>query len=235
MKNKKILAIDTSDHVCSVSISYKDNRVSKSVGNKLNHSKTLMPLIESAFLEVPFEVADVDYILVTDGPGSFTGIRIGVATAKALAHFTDTKIITVKSLMTIASYVPKNSDKIIVPLIDARRKTYYTTFFDNSTHNQLIDIEHLAIDEIIDRLSKYNKEIVLVGDNLNISLKDIPLTNNISILDITNETDRASNMIDLIDVVLENEQNIKNYKTAEPFYLKKSQAEREYDEKHGVK
>ncbi len=236
MENKKLLSIDTSDHVCSVCISIDDKiLVKKSVGNKLNHSETLMPLIESAFNEVLFEVKDLDYIFVTDGPGSFTGIRIGVATAKALAHFKNIPIVTIKTLENIASIPEINEeDFVIAPLIDARRRTFYTMFFENKFTKPISEIYHIEIDDIITKLSELNKKVYLVGDKLDVLLKDIELNENFTIIDITENIDRAENILLNYKDILNNESNIKTYKTVEPFYLKKSQAEREYDEKNGV-
>ncbi len=234
MLNKKILAIDTSDHVCAVAISNNNEVVvSKAVGNKLNHSLTLMPLIEEAFLEVDFTVSDLDYIFVTEGPGSFTGIRIGVATAKALAHFNNIPIVPVKTLTNIAS-IAGEKDGIIVPLIDARRQTFYTQFFDGNYKTAINEIQHLEITDIIETLSKEDRKIYLVGDKLDKLLEDIELSNNISVIDITENIDRAKYILEMDEFLLENSNNFKTYKNVEPYYLKKSQAEREYDEKNGV-
>lgn len=235
MSDKKILAIDTSDHVCSVCIALDDTiLVELSTGNKMNHSKTLMPLVEDAFNKVPFEINDIDYIFTTTGPGSFTGIRIGVATVKALAHFGNIPIVSVKTLTNLASFVDFD-DCIIVPLIDARRNTFYTQFFENSYKNAITDIYHIDISEILEMLKKYDKKIYLVGDNLNKFFESYDLDSNISIVDISHNLDRTGSMIKMKDYLLSDSENIFNYKSIEPFYLKKSQAEREYDEKHMVK
>lgn len=229
MKNKKILAIDTSDNICSVCIKEKDFIIKKSISNKSNHSETLMPLIESCFLESSFKASELDLILVTDGPGSFTGIRIGVSTAKALAHFKNIPILPIKSLDNIASFVTEQ-DKIIVPLIDARRDTFYTVFYQNSFKEPITEIMHIEIAEILELLKEYNKEIVLVGDKLNELLKNTNIDEKITILDISNQIERAENMTKISEY-FSKEENFKTYKNVEPFYLKKSQAEREYDEK----
>lgn len=234
MKNKNILAIDTSDHVCAVAISSdNDILIELSTGNKMNHSKTLMPLIEEAFSKVNFTLSDIDYIFVTNGPGSFTGVRIGVATAKGLAHFKNIPLVAVKTLNNICSFVQED-DSILVPLIDARRGTFYTKFFENSYKNEISEIYHMDILEILDMLKVYNKKIYLIGDNLNTLLKDIVLDENVFIVDITENLNRASSLIKMSSYLLENEENILDYKKIEPFYLKKSQAEREYDEKQKV-
>lgn len=234
MKDKKILFMDTSDHVCSVALAYDDTMIEKSVGNKLNHSKTLMPLIEEVFENVKFSVKDLDYIFATVGPGSFTGIRIGVATAKGLSHFHNIPLVKVNTLTNICAY--KNEENsIIVPLIDARRNTFYAQFYESDYKNAITEIMHLDILEIIEMLKMYNKKVYLVGDNLLELLKDIELNDNFTIIDIKDDIKRASKMSDISDFILENKDNIVDYKTLEPFYLKKSQAEREYDEKQGIK
>lgn len=238
MDNKKILAIDTSDHICSVAISIGDNIVSsKSIGNKLSHCENLMPQVKQSFDEVDFSINEIDYIFVIDGPGSFTGIRIGVATAKALAHFKNIPIIPIKSLTNIASMAKLNDDCIIVPLIDARRRTFYTEFFEKSYKNSISDIMHIEIDEIINKLLGYDKKVYFIGDNITKLFQNynVNLNDNFNIIDITDDFDRAISMVKMAEYSLKDEKMIKTYNTVEPFYLKKSQAEREYDEKQGVK
>lgn len=231
--DKKMLFIDTSDHVCSVSLAYNGNFIEKSVGNKLNHSKTLMPLIEEIFENVNISVKDLDYIFTTVGPGSFTGIRIGVATAKGLAHFHNIPLVKINTLTNICAY-KSEENSIIVPLIDARRNTFYTQFYENDYKNAMTEIMHLDIIEIIEKLKTYNKKIYLVGDNLLELLNGITLNDNFFIVDIKDDIDRTTKMFEISDFILEKEDNIVDYKTLEPFYLKKSQAEREYDEKQGI-
>ncbi len=233
MDGKKILAIDTSEKVCSVAISNNNKVVaSKSIGNKLSHSENLMPLIESAFLDVDFSIVDIDYIFVVDGPGSFTGIRIGIATAKALAQFKDIPIVTVKSLKVISKLVELPVDGIIVPLIDARRMTFYTMFIKNQ--ECLSDIMHIEFSEICKLLETYNSKVYFLGDNISSILNDVNISFEHEIIDTKDELDRAKVILENSNKFFNNEV-LKNYRTAEPFYLKKSQAEREYDEKHGVK
>ncbi len=235
MKGKKALAIDTSDRVCSVAISSDGVvLVSKSIGDKLSHAESLMPLIESAFLEVDFSVKDLDYIFVIVGPGSFTGIRIGVATAKALAQFNDIKIVQCMSLVNLAKLSEVDEDCILVPLIDARRSTFYTMIFEQNYANIIENVMHIEFKEILDKVLKYNKTVYFVGDNLAELLKDYSFEENIKIIDTKECLDRAKCMLE-IDEKNITDTDIKTYKTIEPFYLKKSQAEREYDEKNGVK
>ncbi len=230
MKDKKILAIDTSDKICSVAIS-DDNKIvaKRAVGNKLSHSETLMPFIESAFNEALFGIDEVDYIFVVDGPGSFTGIRIGVATAKALAHFKKIPIVTVKSLDVIASLVERE-DTVIVPLIDARRMTFYTRFFDSNFKNEISEIHHLEFSEILEKVSVYNKKVCFVGDNISKIISNTEINIDYEIIDTQEVIDRAERIAEISDYIFCSPES---YLTAKPYYLKKSQAEREYDEKHG--
>lgn len=239
--NKNELAIDTSNSKCSVALRTKDDNVITKIISSPNHCETLMPLIKDVFNEANMTINDIDYIYVVDGPGSFTGLRIGIATAKSLAHFSKIPIIPIKSLTYISWSLPyiledkKNEDFIIAPLIDARRQTFYTQFYDKNYKNPISEIMHLEINEIIEMLNKYDKKIYLMGENLKSLLNDISLDDKFIIFDEDDNILRPKGLLEIGDVFSKNTKNVKTYKTLTPFYVKKSQAEREYDEKNGVK
>ncbi|MDN6519057.1 MAG: tRNA (adenosine(37)-N6)-threonylcarbamoyltransferase complex dimerization subunit type 1 TsaB, partial [Enterococcus sp.] len=120
----KLLAMDTSNQTLAVAV-LEDEKVLAhfQLNRKMNHSLTLMPAIESVMQASGLTPADLDRIVVAKGPGSYTGIRIAVTTAKTLAETLKIQLTTVSSLAVIAGNV--QTEKVIIPLIDARRNNVY--------------------------------------------------------------------------------------------------------------
>lgn len=124
----KVLAIDTTSEVCGVAVLEDENLiVDASLNNGLTHSENLMPLIKDALDKVEINLQDIDLIACCTGPGSFTGIRIGVASIKALAEVNDIKIADVTSLESLAKNIEEDCD-IKVSLIDARNNQCYCRY-----------------------------------------------------------------------------------------------------------
>ena len=118
----KILALDTTGLVASAAIVDESKTIAEFTTNyKKTHSQTIMPMIEAIRNMAEIELNDIDYIACASGPGSFTGLRIGAATAKGLAHGLDKKIIPVPTLDALA-YNLAYCSSLIVPIMDARRR-----------------------------------------------------------------------------------------------------------------
>ena len=125
----KILAIDSSGPVASAAILENDQLLSEcTVNYKMKHSTTLLPLIDYAAKLVQLDLNTVDAIAITAGPGSFTGLRIGSATAKGLGLAMDKPIIPVPTLSALA-YGLCGSDALICPIMDARREQVYNALY----------------------------------------------------------------------------------------------------------
>lgn len=219
-----ILGIDTSTNVGTVAI-YSDTKGTLgeiSVNINKTHSENIMVMIDELFKLTNTTINDVDKIAVSIGPGSFTGIRIGVAVAKGLASATNCKIVGVNELDVIAGNSTSNECEIC-SIIDARKERgYYCTFkYENGILKQLEDYKVGELREFLET----RKEIrtVYLGDGA-INYKDL-------ISNIVGENGifapkslnlpRASVVAEL---GINNEDNLY---TMEPIYLSKSQAERE--------
>ena len=117
----KVLGIDTSSNVASAAVIDDDNIIAEYTLNlKKTHSQLLMPMIDSMLKSCECDIKDIDLFAVSVGPGSFTGLRIGIATAKGLAHACGKKIVPVGTLAALAYNLPY-AEHIIVPIMDARR------------------------------------------------------------------------------------------------------------------
>ena len=167
----KILGIDTSGTVASVALS-EDGRLiaSSRLQYKLTHSETLMPMMETIKDLISLDMNSLDYIAVTCGPGSFTGLRIGAAAAKGVAGALGKNIIPVPTLDTIA-WQMFGTRGLICPMLDARRAQVYTGVYEfvpesvrgdrtrlGFRMNDLLSVRAVAVEEIIASLIKIYKE-----------------------------------------------------------------------------
>ena len=121
----KLLVLDSSGLVASVALIEDDQLIAEyTTGNKLTHSQTLLPMLDEVIKRTSFEIEDIDAVVVAKGPGSFTGLRIGAATAKGLGLALDKPIIPVPTVDGLA-YQLFGTSMIICPMMDARRKQVY--------------------------------------------------------------------------------------------------------------
>ena len=216
----KILSIDTSSNICTVAV--LENYECKEeiiVDDARNHSEKIMPVIEEALNKTNLNLTDIDLIVCDKGPGSFTGIRIGVGTVLAFQDSLNIPCIGVSSLEALAYNVKNNG--IICSLIDAKNQNVYFGLFEkNDYYKQLKDFSFLSIDEVILKLKKYDN-ITFVGDGTLI-YKEL-LKNNFNNCNFCNKNALSSYSLALAGLDKYNS-NIKN--NIMPLYLRKSQAER---------
>ena len=219
-----ILGIDTSTNVGTVAI-YSDVKGTLgeiSVNINKTHSENIMVMIDELFKLTNTTINDIDKIAVSIGPGSFTGIRIGVAVAKGLASATNCKIVGVNELDIIAGNSTSNECEIC-SIIDARKERgYYCTFkYENGILKQLEDYKVGELREFLETRKKIRT--VYLGDGA-INYKNL-------ISNIVGEnglfTPKSLNLPRASVVAELGINNEDNLYTMEPIYLSKSQAERE--------
>ncbi|WP_436855755.1 tRNA (adenosine(37)-N6)-threonylcarbamoyltransferase complex dimerization subunit type 1 TsaB [Staphylococcus caeli] len=210
------LLMDTSNQPMSVAL-MKDNIVVAEINSneKTNHSVQLMPAISKIFNESNIAKEDVDAIVVAQGPGSYTGLRIGVTVAKTLAYALDTQLYGVSSLKALAASI-KEEDCLIVPIFDARREAVYTGVYKNIDGKliQIIEDQYLPISELLTLLHEQNEPYQFVGTDTE-KLADLLDSHCVSNLP------QAKEMQSLID----KPEDIHQFK---PNYIKISEAERNW-------
>lgn len=224
-----ILAIDTATKIGSVALYDDEVGIVGEINLyvKVNHSNVIMKSIDSLFALSGYTIKDVDKIAVTTGPGSFTGIRIGVAIAKGLAYSLKKPIIGINELDVLAE-TGEEREGLIVPLIDARKeRVYYSQYkYENG---KLIRKEEYKDGELRDILKNLKDEkVVFIGDGATVNqelIEEIMEERNI-IFSKVNSIPRAAMAAQM---ALHHEDD--NIYTLEPFYLNKSQAEREKEER----
>lgn len=179
----KILGVDSSGLTASTAVFVDGNIVAvNSVNNNKTHSQTLLPMIELVMKQAELDVKELDGIAVAEGPGSFTGLRIGAATVKGLALAINKPIIPVSTLMGLA-YNFAGSGNIVCPIMDARRGQVYTAayrFNENNIEDNVIEEinapEAVAIEEVLSRykcmgqIDVVNEEdrVIFLGDGVKV-------------------------------------------------------------------
>jgi tRNA threonylcarbamoyladenosine biosynthesis protein TsaB len=163
-----ILNIETSTTVCSVSVSNKGELISfKEINNGYTHAENLHVFMEEVLKEASLTLSQLNAIAISKGPGSYTGLRIGVSAAKGLAFSLNIPLIAIDTLeiMTNAASSAEHGQAFYCPLIDARRMEVYTAIYDNNLV-QLKNTEALIVDEeSVKQFSEYNK-IYFFGDGM---------------------------------------------------------------------
>ena len=217
----KILAIDTSSSICSVAILEDDNLIDKNeLDDGRTHSENLMPLLDELLKRNSIDIKSVDLIACCVGPGSFTGIRIGVATIKPIAEVLNIKVASVMSLEALARNVEEK--ETIVSLIDARNNQVYCGIFDKE-YNKKEEFLADDINEIIDVLKKY-ENITFVGNGA--VLHSNLLMQSLRNVEFSEKNKQSAENVGRIGYKKYLENDLKTADTIIPVYLRKSQAER---------
>lgn len=174
-----ILAVDTSAKSVSCAIA-KDGRIVGSyfINNGYTHSQTLMPMIENLLKVSDIALDEVDAFAINAGPGSFTGVRIGVAAVKGLAFTANKPCVSVSTLQSMAENLPLMPEYVICGVMDARCQQVYTAMFTQSAEGDLCRLSEdaaLSITELGEALAQLFKPVMLVGDGCELcyqALKD---------------------------------------------------------------
>lgn len=164
----KILAIDTSATTASCAIR-EDGRLvaSAQLRSKMTHSQTILPMVEDMLKNAALSVADMDAFAVNVGPGSFTGVRIGVAAVKGLAFTSKKPCMAVSTLHSMAyNFVGLPSVQTVCAVMDARCAQVYTALFEvnGDTVTRLTEDVAIPIAELKTQLLALDKTVMLVGD-----------------------------------------------------------------------
>lgn len=228
----RVLAIDTATNVASAAVVEDGKLIGEyTINNKKKHSQLIMVLIEKLLGDLSITVSDIDLFAVANGPGSFTGLRIGVAAMKALAHSTNKPIIGISTLEALAYSVPW-CEHIIIPIMDARRNSVFTASYiwDEEFH-ALSEIESMTIEECVKDCGEL-LDVLFIGDGVEV-YRDY-ITEQLgerAYFPPSALCDVKASAVAMLALEKFNRGETETYLTLKPFYLKKSQAEREYEEK----
>lgn len=230
----KILGLDSSGLVASVAIVEDDIlRAEYTTDYKKTHSQTLLPMLDELRNMIELDMESVDAIAIASGPGSFTGLRIGAATAKGLGLALDKPLVEVPTLEGLA-YNLWGTDALVCPLMDARRNQVYTGIYeflpaDADFQLHVVQTQCAAdIAEILAKLNAMGRKVVFLGDGVAVYRRAIEeqLKVPYSFAPAGNNRQRAASVAALGAVYYAQGRTV-TAAEHEPEYLRKSQAERE--------
>jgi tRNA threonylcarbamoyladenosine biosynthesis protein TsaB len=233
----RVLSLDSSTEAASCAVIEEGRLLGEITFNfEKQHSVILMSMIDNLLSSLHISIDTIDGFVVSKGPGSFTGLRIGMATIKGLCFGSGKPFVSVSSLDSLAynlCYAPG----IVCPILDALRNNVYTCLytFQEGRLEPLSDHMVISVDELMIVLKEKNKPVYFIGDGTD-KFRDKLLSGlqeayfAPSHLNLT----RASALGELGMKLLSSGNN-DDLNTSTPVYLRKSQAEREYDKKMGIK
>ena len=163
----KIFACDSTAKTASVALCEDNILLAEFTQNGGNtHSETLLPMTEVLLNSMKTDIDEIDVFAVSEGPGSFTGVRIGAATVKGFAHRKDKPCIGVSTLEALATNLAFGEDKIIIPVMDARRGQFYTAKFSfkEGKLERISDDMAQSFEEFFEDVKALDSKIYLVGD-----------------------------------------------------------------------
>lgn len=228
-----VLSVDSSYSTATCAL-IKDDKILAEINlnDKKQHSIILMRLIDSILKEYEIDINDIDAFIISRGPGSFTGLRIGMATLKGLAFASKKPLISVSTLDALA-YNSISFQGIICPIMDALRDNIYTCLYKNENNNltPLIKEQCLNINELVTILKEQTLPIIFVGDGV-AKHKEFLQENIPNSFFAPNHSNfpKASSVGEL-GIKKINDGIIENIDSINPIYLRKSQAEREYEKR----
>lgn len=228
----KILSVDSSAKTASVAVTDGTTLLSECFVNAgLTHSRTLMPMVDNALSQADLKIENIDAICVNAGPGSFTGIRIGVAAVKGLALATDKPCSGVSTLESIA-YNFIDEDAIICAAMDARCNQVYAALFnvENGIVSRICDDYAVPISELADEIAKLGKTVILAGDGAELCYN--AMKDSVSNIKLSAEFRRYQRAYGAALAALANNE-FTNSSLLAPVYLRMPQAERELKLKKG--
>lgn len=224
----KILGIDTATLVCSVAVVSADKMLAEyTLQVKKTHSERLLPLIAAVLEDTGLTPADLDGVAVAGGPGSFTGLRIGMVTAKALGQALDLPLIAVSTLEALAAQNP-HFPGIISPILDARRSQVYNALFRPGTPlTRLTEDRALSLDELLAELSAQSENVLFTGDAVPLYQQTIQekLGKQACFLPPEGSICRAASVARLGLIAL-TEGRASSWRELTPQYIRRSEAER---------
>ena len=234
------LALDSSGLTAAVAVMTDGKLAAEyTVNNKKTHSQTLLPMIDEVMKAVGIEPKQLDCIAISRGPGSFTGLRIGSATAKGLGLALNIPVAEVSSLDALAYNLYGNEGCIICPIMDARRQEVYTAAYEfvpasdegnpgSYEMKRIIAEKACPLDEILEELEKFGRKVIFNGDGVPVN-RDHIVNNFKQKCAFAPETlllQKASSVAAIGELIYLNGKAVSADEHV-PVYLRKSQAERE--------
>ena len=229
----KILALDSSGLVAGVAVVEDDNLLGEyTVNYKKTHSQTLLPMLDVVAKMIELDLNTIDAIAIAAGPGSFTGLRIGSATAKGLGLALDKPLLEVPTVDGLA-YNLYGNQNLVCPLMDARRQQAYTGVYEfaDGKLSALVPQCAVGIEEIIAKINEFRREVIFLGDGAEVFAEYIAENCSVpfSFAPAHMNKQRGASVA-VLGGILYREGKAEDAAQHKPEYLRLSQAERERQE-----
>ena len=235
----RILALDSSGLVAAVAIVEEDQTIAEyTVNYKKTHSQTLLPMLDEVVKMIELDMNTIDAIAVSGGPGSFTGLRIGSATAKGLGLALGKPLIHIPTLDGLA-YNMYGTTGVVCPIMDARRKQVYTglyTFVPSEEGNLILKVVEpqmaIGVDELVEKLNNMGNPVTFLGDGVPVYKEMLRegLTIPYSFAPAHMNRQRGAS-VGVLAAQYYKEGKVESAADHQPDYLRVSQAEREREER----
>lgn len=230
----KILALDSSGLVATVAVVEDDLLVAEyTICHKKTHSQTLIPMLDEIKKMVELDLSTIDAIAITKGPGSFTGLRIGCATAKGLGLALECPLVPIPTVDALA-YNMYGSNALICPLMDARRDQVYTGLYHfekkDGAYEMVCDLEQCAIsiEEILAIVNTFEMDVIFLGDGVPVYKEKIEAMCQVDFTFAPAGFNRQkASSVGALGMKYYQQGNYVSAEKMEPDYLRLSQAERE--------
>ena len=230
----KILAVDTSAKAASAAVVEDGKIIAESyINTKITHSQTILPMIKSMLEASGQTIEQMDAFAVSVGPGSFTGLRIGISLVKGLAFSTEKKCVPVSTLEALCHNI--SSAGVICAVMDARCSQVYTAMFefDGEKYIRITDDEAISINQLEENVKKSKKMVVFVGDGAEMCYNKLKQTcDNVSLAAENVRFQKASAVAFVAEKMIDEGKEV-SAEELEPSYLRLPQAQRERIAKMG--
>lgn len=231
----KLIVLDSSGLVASVAIMEDDTLIGEyTINYKKTHSQTLLPMLDEVVNMTETDLESVDAIAIAKGPGSFTGLRIGSATAKGLGLALKKPIVSVPTVEALA-YNLYESNGYICPIMDARRNQVYTGIYQwkDGVFTVVEDQCARSIDETIDAINQLGEHVIFLGDGVPVFKDRIKEQATVSVSFAPAHLNRQrAGAVGSLAMEYYRAGKIERAEEHQPEYLRKSQAEREREERN---
>lgn len=231
----KILGLDSSGIVASVAIVEDENLIAEyTVNYKKTHSQTLLPMLDELVKMTELDLDTIDAIAVAAGPGSFTGLRIGSATAKGLGLALKKPLVEIPTVDALA-YNLYDSRALICPIMDARRSQVYTGLyrFENDEFQVVEQQMAISLQELVEKLNQYGEKVTFLGDGVPVYKEELKKELQVEYSFAPAHMNRQSAAaVGALGMKYYEEGRIETATEHRPDYLRLSQAERERAEKN---
>lgn len=230
----RILALDSSGLVATVAIVEDEQTVAEyTVNYKKTHSQTLLPMLDEIVKMTEYDLNTIDAIAVAGGPGSFTGLRIGSATAKGLGLALNKPLIHVPTVDGMA-YNLFGCKGLICPMMDARRNQVYTGIYRYENQFEIVEEQMaISVEELIEKLNQYGEQVTFLGDGVpvyeNLLKEGLKIPYSFAPAHVNRQSAAA---VGALGMQYYKEGKIETAKEHQPDYLRLSQAERERAERN---